>query len=158
MIQQMLGCSSWGGPHEGPLRLGGSLFTHRQPPCGSAAGMAQLCSQLGATLGSTGLPFSLSASESQKQLQPQHLCLSTLCSWASFLRRNDRNGIHFQISLWMSEGAECSPHVNSWGSTIYQQSLPQPHSLLLALFLPDFISFTQLDFLFLVVSDIFSNF
>ena len=91
-------------------------------------GVAQLCSQLGATLGSTGGPFSLSASESQKQLQPQHLWLSTLWSWASFLRRNDRNSIHFQITLWMSEGAECSPNVNSCGSTIDQQSLP-PASL-----------------------------
>lgn len=79
----MLGRSSWDGPHEGPLRSGGSLFTHRQPLCGSAAGGGPA---LQPTRSHSGihwwslLSLSLSASESQKQLQPQHLCLSPLWS------------------------------------------------------------------------------
>ena len=128
MIQKMLGRSSWGGPHEGPLRLGGSLFTHRQPPCGSAAGGGPA---LQPTRSHSGIHWwsllSLCFRITKTAPTPTPL-LSTLWSWASFLRRNDRNSIHFQITLWMSEGAECSPNVNSCGSIIEQQSLP-PASL-----------------------------
>ena len=77
----------WDGPPEmDPMRVPWG----RGAPCSPTdshyvalqLGVAQLCSQLGATPGSTGGPFSLSlsASESQKQLQPQHLCLSPLWS------------------------------------------------------------------------------